>query len=52
MSKVWLITGASRGLGRSTLEAEEQARHETMQRWKPVTLAADFDAVSPEWPSE
>lgn len=34
------------------VEAEEQARHEAMQRWKPVTLAADFDAVSPEWPSE
>jgi NAD(P)-dependent dehydrogenase (short-subunit alcohol dehydrogenase family) len=33
------------------VEAEEQVRHETMQRWKPVTLAADFDAVSPEWPS-
>jgi NAD(P)-dependent dehydrogenase (short-subunit alcohol dehydrogenase family) len=34
------------------VEAEEQARRDAMQRWKPVTLAADFDAVSPEWPSE
>jgi NAD(P)-dependent dehydrogenase (short-subunit alcohol dehydrogenase family) len=34
------------------IEAEEQAREETKQRWKPVTLAADFDAASPEWPSE
>ncbi|MGV2290041.1 SDR family NAD(P)-dependent oxidoreductase [Trinickia sp. YCB016] len=34
------------------VEAEEQARREAMQRWKPVTLAADFGAVSPEWPSE
>ncbi|WP_429319624.1 hypothetical protein [Paraburkholderia sp. GAS448] len=34
------------------VEAEEQARRETMPRWKPVTLAADFDAASPEWPSE
>jgi len=33
-------------------EAEEQARREAMQRWKPVTLAADFDAASPEWPTE
>jgi NAD(P)-dependent dehydrogenase (short-subunit alcohol dehydrogenase family) len=34
------------------VEAEEQARREAMQRWKPVTLAADYDAVAPEWPSE
>ena len=34
------------------VEAEEQARRDTMQRWKPVTLAADFGAASPEWPSE
>jgi NAD(P)-dependent dehydrogenase (short-subunit alcohol dehydrogenase family) len=34
------------------VEAEEKVRSETMQRWKPVTLAADFDSVSPEWPSE
>jgi NAD(P)-dependent dehydrogenase (short-subunit alcohol dehydrogenase family) len=34
------------------VEAEEQARRETMQRWKPVTLAADFDAAAPEWPAE
>lgn len=71
MSKVWLITGASRGLGRSILEAalqdggkvlatardtarfaDWQARREAMQRWKPVTVAADFDAASPERPSE
>ncbi|WP_233870565.1 SDR family NAD(P)-dependent oxidoreductase [Paraburkholderia adhaesiva] len=34
------------------VEAEEQARRETMQRWKGVTLAADFDSASPVWPSE
>jgi NAD(P)-dependent dehydrogenase (short-subunit alcohol dehydrogenase family) len=34
------------------VETEEQARRETMQRWKPVTLAADFNAASPVWPSE
>lgn len=34
------------------VEAEEQTRRETMLRWKPVTLAADFDAVSPELPPE
>ncbi|WP_322045423.1 SDR family NAD(P)-dependent oxidoreductase [Paraburkholderia sp. J67] len=34
------------------VEAEEAARHAAMQRWKPVTLAADFGAASPEWPSE
>ncbi|TKC80171.1 SDR family NAD(P)-dependent oxidoreductase [Trinickia terrae] len=33
-------------------EADEEARRETMQRWKPVTVSADFDAASPEWPSE
>ena len=34
------------------VEAEERARRETMQSWKPVTLAADFGAASPAWPSE
>ena len=34
------------------VEAEELARRETMQAWKAVTLAADFDAASPAWPSE
>ncbi|MGF6899771.1 SDR family NAD(P)-dependent oxidoreductase [Paraburkholderia sp. GAS348] len=34
------------------VETEEQARRDTMQRWKTVTLAADFGAASPEWPSE
>ncbi|KXU83492.1 oxidoreductase [Paraburkholderia monticola] len=34
------------------VEAEELARRETMQSWKPVTLAADFGAASPAWPSE
>jgi NAD(P)-dependent dehydrogenase (short-subunit alcohol dehydrogenase family) len=34
------------------VEAEEQARRETMQCWKAVTLAADFGAAPPAWPSE
>lgn len=34
------------------IEAEEEARRATMERWKPVTLAADFDAAPPAWPSE
>ncbi|MGU7784564.1 SDR family NAD(P)-dependent oxidoreductase [Burkholderia sp. PU8-34] len=34
------------------VEAQEQERRETMQRWKPVTVAADFGATWPEWPSE
>ncbi|BEU27660.1 SDR family NAD(P)-dependent oxidoreductase [Paraburkholderia sp. 22B1P] len=34
------------------VEAEEQTRRETMQRWKAVTLAADFGAESPQWPTE
>jgi NAD(P)-dependent dehydrogenase (short-subunit alcohol dehydrogenase family) len=34
------------------VNAEEQAREDTKQRWKPVTLAADFGAALPEWPSE
>jgi NAD(P)-dependent dehydrogenase (short-subunit alcohol dehydrogenase family) len=34
------------------LQAEEEARREAMLRWKPVTLAADFDAAPPEWPAE
>jgi len=34
------------------IEAEEQARHASMQTWKPVTLAADFDAAAPVWPTE
>lgn len=42
MSEVWLISGASRGLGRIILEAAR----------KPATLAADFGAVSPELPPE
>jgi NAD(P)-dependent dehydrogenase (short-subunit alcohol dehydrogenase family) len=34
------------------VEADQQARNDAMQRWKPVTFAADFDAASPAWPSE
>lgn len=34
------------------VEVEEKARGEAMQLWKPVSLAADFDSVLPEWPSE
>ncbi len=34
------------------VEAEEQGRREAMQRWRPVTLAADFGAASPGWPAE
>ncbi|NTY41503.1 SDR family NAD(P)-dependent oxidoreductase [Burkholderia diffusa] len=34
------------------VEAEEQARQDAMHCWKPVTLAADFDAAAPTWPSE
>lgn len=34
------------------VEAEEQARRESMQGWKAVTLAADFDSAMPTWPSE
>jgi NAD(P)-dependent dehydrogenase (short-subunit alcohol dehydrogenase family) len=32
--------------------AEEEARNETMQRWKPVTLATDFGSAAPAWPSD
>ncbi|VVE12778.1 short-chain dehydrogenase/reductase [Pandoraea pneumonica] len=34
------------------LQAQEQARSAAMQQWKPVTMAADFDAAAPEWPTE
>ena len=34
------------------VEAEEHTRRETMQRRKAVTLAADFGADSPKWPTE
>lgn len=34
------------------VEAEEQARRESMQGWKAVTLGADFDSAMPTWPSE
>lgn len=34
------------------VEAEEQGRHQIMQRWKSVTLAADFGSAWPEWPAE
>ncbi len=33
------------------VEAEEQVRQATMQTWKPVTLAADFNASAPVWPT-
>ncbi|CAB3883474.1 3-oxoacyl-[acyl-carrier-protein] reductase FabG [Achromobacter insuavis] len=34
------------------VEAEEQARLQIMQKWKSVTLAADFGSAPPEWPAE
>jgi hypothetical protein len=34
------------------VEAEEQGRRQIMQRWKSVTLAADFGSASPEWAAE
>ncbi|MGE8438207.1 MAG: SDR family NAD(P)-dependent oxidoreductase [Pseudomonas palmensis] len=33
------------------VEVEEAARSEAMQRWKPVSLAADFGTAPPQWPS-
>ncbi|CAG9265373.1 Oxidoreductase [Paraburkholderia unamae] len=33
-------------------EAEELARRESQQKWKAVTLATDFGAAAPEWPSQ
>ncbi len=32
------------------VEGEERARRETMEVWKPVTLAADYESAWPEWP--
>ncbi|MDR3397194.1 MAG: SDR family NAD(P)-dependent oxidoreductase [Pandoraea sp.] len=34
------------------IEAEEQTRQASMQRWKPVTLSADYGSATPEWPLE
>ncbi len=34
------------------VEAEERTRREAMLSWQPVTLAADFGAAAPVWPSE
>jgi len=34
------------------VEAEVRVRIETMQCWKPITPAEDFDAESPKWLSE
>ena len=42
MTRVWLLTGASRGLGRAIAETIPAAG----EAWKPVSLAVDFG--SPE----
>lgn len=34
------------------VEVEEAARSEAMQRWRPVSLAADFGSALPQWPAQ
>ena len=48
MTRVWLLTGASRGLGRAITETVLAAG----ERWKPVSLSVDFGApeVLPAFP--
>ena len=43
MSLIWLITGASRGLGRALSEAVRAAVGE---RWVEVSRAADFSEAT------